>query len=181
MTTCRSENDVDRTSGNPKGPALLRISIWGTGTASLVLWLVVGLRCGGAELCAQSRGFGLGVIVGEPTGISGKLWLGERTAADGAVAWSVGRKDAVQVHGDFLVHAFDLIHVERGRLPFYYGIGGRLKASGESHLGVRIPVGVNYHPSATPIDVFLEIVPIMDLTPRTAWDVNAAIGARYFF
>jgi len=67
---------------------------------------------------------GLGVIVGEPTGISGKLWLSGKTAIDGAVAWSFDKNAKLQVHGDFLIHKFDLIIVDKGRLPLYYGIGG---------------------------------------------------------
>ena len=36
---------------------------------------------------AREHPFGLGVITGEPSGISGKLWLSEKTAVDGAMAW----------------------------------------------------------------------------------------------
>lgn len=36
---------------------------------------------------AAGGSFGLGFIAGEPTGFSAKLWLGNSTALDGAVAW----------------------------------------------------------------------------------------------
>ena len=39
-------------------------------------------------LGAQDSGFGLGIIFGEPTGISFKGWIGRRAAFDAAVAWS---------------------------------------------------------------------------------------------
>jgi len=39
---------------------------------------------------AQDRGFGLGIIVGEPTGLSFKKWSGDTTAIGGAIAWSFG-------------------------------------------------------------------------------------------
>ena len=32
---------------------------------------------------AQNSGLGLGVIFGEPTGLSAKIWTSERTALDG--------------------------------------------------------------------------------------------------
>ena len=32
-------------------------------------------------------------FLGEPTGVSGKLWLSRTTALDGAVAWSTARDD----------------------------------------------------------------------------------------
>jgi hypothetical protein len=31
------------------------------------------------------------------------------------------------------------------------------------------------------VDIFLEVVPILDLAPKTDFKINAAIGARYFF
>ena len=39
-------------------------------------------------LSAQEKDFGVGAILGEPTGVSLKKWLGARTAIDGALAWS---------------------------------------------------------------------------------------------
>jgi hypothetical protein len=39
------------------------------------------------NLLAQADGFGVGIILGEPTGLSGKYWLTEKTAVDAAVAW----------------------------------------------------------------------------------------------
>ncbi len=42
---------------------------------------------------AKNGNFGLGVIIGEPTGISGKLWLNNKHAVDGAVAWSTGKNN----------------------------------------------------------------------------------------
>ena len=55
----------------------------------MVIRLISLLAIIGALLCstveAQNRGFGLGIIVGEPTGISGKLWIEDRKAIDGAI------------------------------------------------------------------------------------------------
>jgi hypothetical protein len=33
----------------------------------------------------------------------------------------------------------------------------------------------------TPLDIFLEIVPILDLAPKVGFDFNGAIGIRYYF
>ena len=43
---------------------------------------------------AQNRGFGLGVILGEPTGINFKHWTGGKTALVGAAAWAFGRENS---------------------------------------------------------------------------------------
>jgi hypothetical protein len=130
---------------------------------------------------AQDEGFGLGVILGEPTGISGKLWTGQKTAVDGAVAWSFEKESSMHLHGDFLHHSFNRARVDKGKLLLYYGIGGRVKFEDDSKLGVRFPLGIDYLFEKSPFDFFLEIVPILDLAPSTDFSLNIAIGFRYFF
>src|SRR5262245_41316938 len=55
---------------------------------------------------AAHDGAGLGIIVGEPTGVSAKIWVGGNTALDAAAAWSFADEGALHLHGDFLAHAF---------------------------------------------------------------------------
>jgi hypothetical protein len=137
------------------------------------------LACSAVQ--AQDSGFGLGIILGEPTGISTKLWTTDDQAVDMAIAWSFENEDAVHLHADLLIHSPNVVRVDMSRLVAYYGIGGRIKFEHKSKVGIRIPLGLNYLPSRTPIDFFLEIVPLLDLAPNTDFSLNAAIGIRYFF
>lgn len=139
---------------------------------------------------AEGGNFGLGFILGEPTGFSAKLWLGGNTAIDGAVAWSfIGNSNynnntVLHVHGDLLFHNFNVFNVERGRLPIYYGFGARIKFHEEhSRIGLRIPIGLEYIFEGNHVDMFLEVVPLFDLTPadNRGFGINSAIGLRYFF
>ena len=41
------------------------------------------------NVLAQDRGFGIGVFLGEPTGLSVKSWITSKTAVDAAVAWGL--------------------------------------------------------------------------------------------
>ena len=134
-----------------------------------------------AGLFAQNSGLGAGIIVGEPTGISLKFWTGESSAFDGAIAWSFGKEDALHLHADMLFHNPDLIAVTQGSLPVYYGLGVRIKLEDKSKVGVRIPVGIAYQFVEAPFDIFLEIVPLLELVPATDFGLNSAIGVRYFF
>lgn len=134
-----------------------------------------------SSVLAQESGFGLGVILGEPTGLSLKQWVGSNAAVDGAVAWSFGHKDALHLHADYLVHNFWLLETEEDTSPLYYGIGGRIKFEEDSKIGVRFPLGMNYLFTDAPLDIFLEIVPLLNLAPSTDFDLNGAIGVRYFF
>jgi len=134
-----------------------------------------------ASVRAQSKGWGLGVILGEPTGISFKTWLNKDRAIDAAAAWSFGGNDAFHLHADYLFHNRTLLNFDKNMIPLYYGIGGRLRFQDESKFGVRFPLGITFFIREAPIDIFLELVPILNLAPSTELDFNGAIGARYYF
>jgi len=130
---------------------------------------------------SQSRGFGLGIVLGEPTGLSAKLWTGSSNAFDFAAAWSFKGDGHLLLQADYVWHSFDLIRVSSGRLPLYYGIGGRVIFADDPLVGVRIPVGLNYQFATAPIDIFVEIVPILDLIPSTDFDLGGGLGVRFWF
>jgi len=133
------------------------------------------------NVAGQSHGFGAGIMVGEPTGISLKNWLSKTNAWDAGVAWSFGNNDAFHVHGDYLWHKYDLIKVEKGALPLYYGVGARILFTKDTHLGIRGVVGLDYLFEGLPLDAFLELVPIFDLVPATDFSFNGTLGVRYYF
>lgn len=141
---------------------------------------VIGVMILAGSAAAQGN-FGLGIIIGEPTGVSAKLWITDRTAIDAAAAWSFSNEAAFHLHADYLFHNFDLITVEKGKLPVHFGIGARAKFEHDSKIGVRIPIGLTYIFDGAPVDIFFEVVPILDLAPDTEFTANAAVGIRYFF
>ena len=143
---------------------------------------------------AQDRNFGLGVILGEPTGISAKLWVSSVNAFDFGLGWSVGGDrisdyngaynggSRVHFHMDYLWHWFDAIHSSE-RFPLYSGIGGRINtgAGYKSSAAVRGVLGIAWLPHHTPIDIFLELVPSLEVIPSTGFGIDAGLGARFFF
>ncbi|MCK5034353.1 MAG: hypothetical protein KAS73_00545, partial [Candidatus Sabulitectum sp.] len=66
---------------------------------------------------------GLGLIVGNPTGISFKYFTSTTTAIDAAAAWSFDN-EWMLIHGNYLWHKFGDINVSKGQLPWFYGLGG---------------------------------------------------------
>jgi hypothetical protein len=135
---------------------------------------------------ANSDGLGLGFIAGEPTGVSGKLWMGRSTALDMAVAWSSSGDDNDDLHlqADHVWHDFGLLSVDEGRLPVYYGLGARVRfddRAGDDSFGVRFPVGLAYLFQGNKVDLFGEVVPTLEVTPDTDVDIEGGIGLRYFF
>jgi hypothetical protein len=137
---------------------------------------------------SQTSGTGLGLIIGEPTGVSLKHWVSPMNAIDAGLAWSFLDNGNFHIHADYLYHMNvlnSLLHTNNASL--YVGIGGRLKLKNsdkgetDNRLGARVPVGAVFYFPEPKLDVFLEIVPILDLTPKTDISFNAALGVRYFF
>ncbi len=136
------------------------------------------------------RGLGIGVIIGEPTGISIKKWTGGNNAFQAAAAWSFVGYESFQFQADYLFHNFGLLNSSEmsGALPVYVGIGGRIKlaenADNTDHndalLGVRVPLGISYIFENTPLDIFLEVAPILDLVPATDFNIDGAVGLRFY-
>jgi hypothetical protein len=140
-------------------------------------------------ILAQDHGFGMGIVLGEPTGLSAKLWTSRDNAFDFAAAWSFRNyhhndnhnDGSVLLQADYVWHFFNLIPVSSGKLPLYIGIGGRVVLANDANFGVRVPVGLDYLFADAPIDVFLELVPILDLSPETNFGVGGGLGIRYWF
>lgn len=159
-------------------------------TKRIVLAIMVAIFLVGPAKAAGGD-FGLGIIVGEPTGFVGKYYLSNRNAIDGAVGWSLEKDNYMHLHGDYLFHNWDLIDVDEGSMAFYFGIGGRIVLvdddddrhdyDPEDHIGVRFPLGLNYLFENRIFDIFAEIVPIMDVAPDTDFDIEGALGARFYF
>ena len=139
---------------------------------------------------AANGPLGLGVILGEPTGFSGKYWLDANRdrAIDFGLAWSLSDDVGFHIHGDYLLHNYSLLrdafHVTKGKMPLYYGLGARFQL-GEGHhddeTGLRIPVGMSYLFADVPVDVFAELAPVVNFIPDTELDLEGGIGARFYF
>lgn len=147
-----------------------------------------------ANIYGQNRKFGLGVIIGEPTGISAKLWTSNTNALAFGVGWSVegyringfdsdyDNVTRTHIHVDYLWHSFYAIS-PNGQFPLYYGIGGRIN-TGPQYSGtfaVRGIIGIEWLPRNTPLDIFIEVVPSLQLVSSTGIGIDAGIGARFFF
>ena len=134
-------------------------------------------------LALERKKFGVGVIVGEPTGITIKYMLDDKSAIDAAIGWETSGDNEFHIHGDYLYHMNDLIKVQQGKLPLYFGGGLRFidREKKDDKLGIRIPVGIEYLFGNVPLGAFFELVPILNLSPDTEFDFEAGIGIRFFF
>jgi hypothetical protein len=134
------------------------------------------------SVMASSKQFGVGGMIGNPTGINGKYWLSETRAFDAGMAYSFSKKTSLGIHSDYLLHnegAFYFNDVYP--LDFYYGIGGRILFGDSLDLGVRAPLGLAHRFKEQPVDIFAEIAPILDFISRTGFELHLALGGRFYF
>ncbi len=130
---------------------------------------------------------GVGIILGSPTGLSMKLWRSRKVAFDLALAWDFGN-DYFHIHGDYLYHfPLSMEGISQRSLYSYLGIGARMKfrnnRNGEDNsiLGLRGVGGLEFIPHSVPLDMFIEIAPVMSFIPKTDFDLEGGVGIRYSF
>lgn len=163
--------------------------------AFVVLFALVGLTPQARAAHSQTNGqFGLGVELGEPTGLSAKYRINSRDAVDFGLAYSFN--SFVEVFSDYLYHfpgVFGSSSQFVTQLTPYLGIGGVFfdntggansfyGASGSSAgLGLRIPLGIEWRPGRPPLGVFVELVPGLGIIPSTFGFFQGGIGIRFYF
>jgi|GEM_PF-1160874 len=156
-----------------------------------------------ANASASDRnGFSLGLILGDPTGLTLRAGLGESNAIQAHLGFSPFPGDAIAIMVDWTYDAWVFLRDNpTASLPFYFGFGGKAEwfsghyyayhdhrdYSDQSHFGfgARGLVGLRASFVNAPFDIFIELAPVgfLVIVPDTGiyYDIDFAIGARYRF
>jgi hypothetical protein len=133
---------------------------------------------------AQDKGYGIGIILGEPSGLSGKYWLNNTNALDFGLGFSFTNfnNSKIQLSCDYLWNNYDFFKTSE-KLIIYYGPGIKILTGGsnDAKLGIRGVAGVGWFIKDAPIDMFFEVAPVIYMIPGTIFKIDVGIGARYFF
>ena len=134
--------------------------------------------------------FGLGLILGEPTGIAAKLYLADDQAVQAAVGFAFAG-DGIHVHADYVFHPYILQSRDSFVLPVYVGPGVRVIDKGNGRdssyfaLGLRVVGGLLFDFRDVPLDAFVEVAGVLEYGfadgQGAGLDINAGAGARYYF
>jgi hypothetical protein len=142
---------------------------------------------------SESKNFGFGLVLGDPTGITFKYW----TQRNNALVIDVGASyfGSPRIGVDYLWH-FDAFQSNIAKL--YAGFGGVIgigQGKGfyytEHHgfyyrtdnglgLGARGVFGVNVIPRNSPIELFLEVGLLVGLSPSFGSAGDVGLGIRYY-
>lgn len=131
----------------------------------------------------------IGVVLGDPSGLSGRTSLDGQHSLEGALAYSSsGDHSGVHIHATYLWDRARVFTIEdSGPIEMYYGLGARLitidsgKHDGEVAIGPRAPLGLLYNVNNPDLEIFGELSLALDLTPDTDVDLDAGIGVRFRF
>jgi hypothetical protein len=131
--------------------------------------------------------FGVGAVIGSPTGISAHARVDDHHLLQGALAYSFSRYPGLHISADYVwdnVYEFD---IKTTNWDVYYGLGGRVIAvqggndKGSTALGVRGPIGAIHTLRDPHILVFGEIAPVLNLAPNSDVEFDLGIGCRIIF
>lgn len=162
---------------------------------ALALAVVIGIAAPARAEDSGARGtdkgtFGVGIIVGEPVGITFKLYLTDDRAIQAAVG-SAFIGGGLQLHGDYVFHPYILQNRDSFVLPFYVGPGLRLieynngRDTNAFAFGVRGVVGLLFDFKDVPLDTFFELAPVLEYKFSSGagfqLSFNAGAGIRYYF
>lgn len=132
---------------------------------------------------AQDGPFGIGISIGDYTGISYKYWLTPDYALNGVVNGTIREHGSnLYAHWDMLVHRHNMIEVDSGSIPLYYGFGffARFHDGFDNDAGLRLPVGIEYLLEGDKLGVFIESAPTYQFTGNNFFTFQGAIGFRYY-
>lgn len=135
--------------------------------------------------------FGVGVVLGEPTGLCAKLYLDDDTAIQGALGFNF-YGTGIQVNAEYVLHPYIVQDRPAFVLPLYVGPGLRFiqydGGRGEDNhyaVGLRVVGGMLFDFKDVPLDVFLEVAGVVEYDFKDGEGVGLALnlgaGVRYYF
>lgn len=142
----------------------------------------------------SGKTWGVGIILGDPTAITLKHRISERRALD--FGFGYHWHDSFLFYGDYLFQfpgTFKTDSKEVNTIVPYVGVGPAVsfhteekrKRVGDREVKValmgRIPLGLNFVIPDSPLELFAEIVPLINIIPGLDFGVGGGIGIRVFF
>lgn len=130
----------------------------------------------------QARDLGVGFVLGDALGGSGKYWIDHISALDAGIGASADHGN-FSIYGDYLYHGWKAFgQPKEGKLAAYLGGGPRIEArSDATEFGLRGVVGADYWLPRDPVELFAEVGPLIRMSPNGGIYVIGGVGVRYYF
>jgi hypothetical protein len=164
-------------------PAMKKMRRLSLSAAALSVGLLAALAPGAARAqgFAPENGFGIGFVLGKPSGLTASLPIGDARAINAVLGYDLAGDANLFLQGDYVWIRPGIVPVESGRVSLYYGPGAYARLARNPAIGVRAAVGVDYRFAEAPLQIFLEVGPGVNVLPDTEVGVGAGLGLRYYF
>lgn len=168
--------------------------VMGLATAGVFAAVLTSATEASAQVGERGHNFGLGLAVGYPhVGLGLNAFLGAQSLqVDIAFRYydRYNNSGGLFVRGDYLFYPATLVNGGAAALKFYVGPGLNLglglgRGSGFS-FGIELPVGLTVQLHRVPIDLALEVVPVLQLLDAGVvgpdyFGIGGAFHVRYYF
>lgn len=126
----------------------------------------------------SEKSLGLGISAGDETGPVLKYRFNGKNAVDFGISF---KRDAA-IYGDYLWHAWDLFSKNQsGLLGGHIGLGLKIEENRDSNkLYLRTSAGLDYVFEKRPIELFLEVAPLFQISPDTKSEFDLLFGVRFY-
>ena len=142
--------------------------------------------------------FGVGLMIGSPTGLTAKQYLAEQHALDAALGFGYG---GTHFHADYLYEKRDVLGERNARLGWFVGIGGQFSVERNRgsryygrkyddyrrdrdyfHVGPRVPLGLELRFQSIPkLEFFGELALGFEIVEYPGLTLDGGIGTRFYF
>ncbi len=126
---------------------------------------------------------GMGLMVGEPSGGTLKLWVDRDEAWVFGLGVSPMGDPSIQAQADYVLHIYEIAQAAGlNQTPLYCGLGLRLNGpeDGRLEIGIRIPAGLSHFFNREGVEVFAELAPVLNVIPEIRGELNFGVGIRFY-
>jgi hypothetical protein len=139
-----------------------------------------------------AKTWGLGAVIGAPTGLSANYFLQENRTIHSTLAYDFNGDDALQFASHYTWRMNNL-HFEKVKLGWFYGVGGRFAFSNHDHnhkhhnddhdfeMGPSGTIGIFHEFEKVPLEVFLKGNLTVNIIEDTDVDADVMLGLHYNF
>ncbi|OQA92188.1 MAG: hypothetical protein BWY26_00436 [Elusimicrobia bacterium ADurb.Bin231] len=114
------------------------------------------------------RGDSVGIVIGNPSGITGRTFISDLDAVEAGLNVS----PEIMCFVGYTRHNFKVLNVTEGLMPFYYGAGFMI---GSDLFLIHLKAGIEYIFETNPLSVFMEAGPAFG----TDFALYGGVGLRY--
>lgn len=162
---------------------------------NLVPWVMFSFLA--APEFAFAKTWGLGAVIGAPTGLSANYFLSESRTVHTTLAYDFSGDDDLQIASHYQWRMNNL-NFEKIKLGWFYGVGARLAFKDDHHhhnhghdhdedhdghidLGPSGTIGIFHEFTEVPLEVFLKGNLTVNIIEDTDVDADVMLGLHYNF